>query len=109
MRPLVEAGCLYAACPPLYKVYKKKGKGEEVHYLYTREELDNFDTTGYLVQRYKGLGEMTPEQLWETTMNPATRRLVQITVDNLEEVEEAINLCMGKDVEKRRDFLMECA
>jgi DNA gyrase subunit B len=60
MRPLVEEGYLYAACPPLYKVYKKKGKSEEVHYLYTKEELDSFDTTGYLVQRYKGLENRAP-------------------------------------------------
>lgn len=55
MRPIVEAGYLYAACPPLYKVSKKKGKKEEVHYLYTQEELENYDTEGCSVQRYKGL------------------------------------------------------
>ena len=109
MRPLVEEGCLYAACPPLYKVYRKKGKGEEVHYLYTPEELQAFDTEGYLVQRYKGLGEMQPEQLWETTMNPATRRLIQITIDDMEAAEEAISLCMGKDVDSRKEFLMQYA
>lgn len=54
MRPIVEAGYLYAACPPLYKVSKKKGKKEEVHYLYTQEELENYDTEGCSVQRYKG-------------------------------------------------------
>ena len=107
MRPIVEAGYLYAACPPLYKVSKKKGKKEEVHYLYTQEELENYDTEGCSVQRYKGLGEMNPEQLWETTMNPETRRLIQITVDDLEETEESIELCMGNDVNTRRDFLLQ--
>jgi len=106
---LVEEGYLYAACPPLYKVSRKKGKKEEVTYLYTKEELNAFDTEGCTVQRYKGLGEMMPEQLWETTMNPETRRLIQITVDDLEEAEEAIALCMGKDVESRREFLLQIA
>jgi len=109
MRPLVEEGYLYAACPPLYKVSRKKGKKEEVTYLYTKEELNAFDTDGCVVQRYKGLGEMMPEQLWETTMNPETRRLIQITVDDLEAAEEAIALCMGKDVESRREFLLQTA
>lgn len=107
MRPIVEAGYLYTACPPLYKVFRKNGKKEEVHYLYTQEELEAFDTEGYSVQRYKGLGEMNPEQLWETTMNPETRRLIQITVDDLEETEESIELCMGNDVNTRRDFLLQ--
>ena len=109
MRPLVEEGCLYAACPPLFKVSKKVGRKEEVTYLYSNEELAAFDTEGCTVQRYKGLGEMMPEQLWETTMNPETRRLIQITVDDLEAAEEAIALCMGKDVESRREFLLQTA
>lgn len=107
MRPIIEAGYLYAACPPLYKVAKKKGKKEEVHYLYTPEELSDFNTNGCTVQRYKGLGEMNPEQLWETTMNPETRRLIQITVDDIDAAEEAISLCMGRDVATRREFLLE--
>ena len=109
MRPLVEEGYLYAACPPLFKVSKKVGRKEEVTYLYSNEELAAFDTEGCTVQRYKGLGEMMPEQLWETTMNPETRRLIQITVDDLEAAEEAIALCMGKDVESRREFLLQTA
>lgn len=109
MRPLVEEGCLYAACPPLFKVTRKVGRKEEVTYLYSNEELAAFDTEGCSVQRYKGLGEMMPEQLWETTMNPETRRLIQITVDDLEAAEEAIALCMGKDVESRREFLLQTA
>jgi DNA gyrase/topoisomerase IV subunit B len=59
MRPLIENGFLYAACPPLFKVFKKTGKKEEVHYLYTKEELDSFNTEGYTVQRYKGLVHLT--------------------------------------------------
>jgi DNA gyrase/topoisomerase IV subunit B len=109
MRPLIEAGYVYAACPPLYKVYKKKGKGEEVHYLYTPEELKAFDTEGYLIQRYKGLGEMNPEQLWETTMDPEQRRLIQITLDDCESAEEALSVCMGGETKARKKFILECA
>ena len=109
-RPLIEAGCLYVACPPLYKVYKKsKGQDVDIHYLYTEEELDAFDTTGYLVQRYKGLGEMRPEQLWETTMDPEKRRLIQITLENAEMAEEALKVCMGDDVKVRKDLIMNAA
>lgn len=108
MRPLIDAGYLYAACPPLFKVYKKKGKSEEVHYFYTNEELANFNTNGYNVQRYKGLGEMMPEQLWETTMNPETRRLIQITVEDADKAEEAIKLCMSNDVSARKEYLLGC-
>lgn len=111
MRPLVEAGHLYAACPPLYKVTKKSGKKEDVTYLYNDEELNEYyeknGRENISIQRYKGLGEMGSEQLWETTMNPETRRLIQITVDDIESTEEAINLCMGKEVNARREFLLE--
>lgn len=108
MRPLIEAGYLYAACPPLFKVYKKsKGKDTDIHYLYTKEELDNFDTEGYLVQRYKGLGEMNPEQLWETTMDPEHARLIQITLEDCEEAEEALKICMGDDVVARKEFILQ--
>ena len=106
MRPLIEAGYVYAACPPLFKVTRKKGKKEEVTYLYTNEELDAFDTEGCTVQRYKGLGEMSPQQLWDTTMNPETRRLIQISIEDEEETEEAIGVCMGKDTEARRKFIL---
>ena len=110
LRPIVEAGYLYVACPPLYKVYKKsKGQDVDVHYLYTEAEKDAFDTEGYLVQRYKGLGEMKPEQLWETTMNPDNRRLIQITLDDIEAAEEALKVCMGDDVKSRKEFIMSAA
>ena len=110
LRPIVEAGYLYVACPPLYKVYKKsKGQDVDVHYLYTETEKDAFDTEGYLVQRYKGLGEMKPEQLWKTTMNPDNRRLIQITLDDIEAAEEALKVCMGDDVKSRKEFIMSAA
>ena len=106
MKPLIEAGYVYAACPPLFKVSKKKGKKEEVTYLYTNEELEAFDLEGCTVQRYKGLGEMSPQQLWDTTMNPETRRLIQLSVEDEEDTEESLSVCMGKDTEARRDFIL---
>ena len=107
MRPLIEKGYVYAACPPLYKVTNTKKKKDNITYLYTKEELDSTDTSGCIVQRYKGLGEMSSEQLWDTTMNPETRRLVQITIDDIEKAEESLNLLMGNDVQARRKFLLE--
>lgn len=107
MRPLIEEGYVYAACPPLYKVTRQKGKKEEITYLYTKEELDNTDTTGCNIQRYKGLGEMNPEQLWETTMNPETRRLIQITVNDIDKTETSLELLMGNNVQARRQFLLD--
>ena len=110
MRPIIEAGYLYVACPPLFKVYKKsKGQDADVRYLYTKEELDAFDTAGYLVQRYKGLGEMNPEQLWQTTMDPQSARLLQITLEDCQAAEDALKFCMGDDVKARRNFIIECA
>ena len=107
MRPLIENGHLYVACPPLFKVSKRVGKKEEITYLYSNEELEAFNTDGCTIQRYKGLGEMMPDQLWETTMNPESRRLIQITIEDMEKAEEALSLCMGKDVAARRDFLLK--
>ena len=109
MKPLIEAGYVYAACPPLYKVSRKKGKKEEVTYLYTADELKEFNTENATVQRYKGLGEMSPEQLWDTTMNPETRKLIQIQLneENAEDTEDTVELLMGKDTNQRREFLLE--
>ena len=98
---------MYIACPPLYKVAKKVGRKEEVVYLYSKEELDAYDTTGCTVQRYKGLGEMNPDQLWDTTMNPDTRKLVQVDISDYELAEEYLSLCMGKDVDARKNFILE--
>lgn len=108
MRPIIEKGYLYAACPPLFKVFKKsKGKDVDVHYLYTKQELDAFDTEGYSVQRYKGLGEMTAQQLWETTMDPQEARMIQITLDDCEAAEDALKVCMGEDVTARKEFILQ--
>lgn len=109
MRPLIEAGYIYAACPPLFKVSRKKNKKEEVKYLYSSKELSSMDTTDCTVQRYKGLGEMSPEQLWDTTMNPETRRLIQITIDDCEAAEEALSICMGGETAARKEFILSCA
>lgn len=107
LRPIIEAGHLYIACPPLYKVAKKVGKKEEVVYLFSKEELEAYNTEGCTIQRYKGLGEMNPDQLWDTTMNPETRKLIQIEISDYEQAEEYLSLCMGKDVESRKAFIIE--
>ena len=112
MFDLIKNGYVYLATPPLYLV--KKGK-EEV-YCWTddqREEaalrLGKGSDKGYTVQRYKGLGEMSDEQLWETTMNPAKRRLRQITIDNAAQAERTFSMLMGDDVPPRRQFIEENA
>lgn len=104
MRDLVNAGCVYIGMPPLYKVYKK----DVVEYAYDDKELDEKIKKvgkGYSLQRYKGLGEMDAEQLWETTMNPATRNLIQVTIDDAAEAADVIDMLMGDRVEGRKDFL----
>lgn len=105
LRPLIEAGYLYIGCPPLFKITK----GKHIEYLYSREELEAYDTTGATVQRFKGLGEMNADQLWDTTMNPATRKLIQVTIGDAEEAEDALVLCMGDEVEPRKEFIFEHA
>ncbi len=107
MRPLIEDGRVYIALPPLFKI-TKRGKKEEIVYAWTNEEKEKILSeckVQTLVQRYKGLGEMNAEQLWETTMNPETRSLIQVHIDDLAEAESQIEVLMGNDSTRRRDWL----
>ena len=108
MRPLVEAGHVYIALPPLYKMSKGKGKKEEVAYAWTDGELEELRKQfgkGAILQRYKGLGEMNADQLWETTMNPETRTLIRVTIEDLARAERRVNVLMGDKVEPRRKWI----
>ena len=100
---LITAGKVYCAIPPLYKVTK----GKDAHYIYNPADLDKFK--GYEVSRYKGLGEMNPEQLWESTMDPDTRELIQLTTDDLESILELYDTIMGNSPVKRKSFIMQNA
>ena len=106
MRPLVNAGHVYIGMPPLYKVYRQNGSAEE--YAYDDKELqEKIEKVGrgYLIQRYKGLGEMSAEQLWKTTMDPLRRNLTQVTIEDAAAAEDMITTLMGDRVEGRKEFL----
>ena len=104
MRPLIEGGYVYIAQPPLFKL----AKGKDVRYAYNEPEMTQMSAEmgqGVKINRYKGLGEMNPEQLWETTMNPDNRVIVQISIEDAEKADEAFTILMGDKVEPRRQFI----
>jgi len=108
MLPLIQQGRIYIALPPLYKVSKGTGKKEKVEYAWEESGLQgaiDLVGKGYILQRYKGLGEMDSTQLWETTMNPETRTLVRVTIDDIARAERRISTLMGDKVEPRRKWI----
>lgn len=113
MKPLVENGHVYIALPPLYKI----NKGKEEHYVYNDRELDKLmkekgwarGDTNLTIQRFKGLGEMNPDQLWETTMNPKTRKMLKIDLNNPVVADEVFTVLMGEKVEPRKEFIQSHA
>lgn len=108
MKPLLEANKVYIALPPLYKVSKGSGKKEQVEYAWDEEQLNTVLKKigkGYTIQRYKGLGEMNADQLWETTMNPDTRSLIRVTIDDAARAERHVSILMGDKVEPRRKWI----
>lgn len=108
MKPLIEAGKVFIALPPLYKVSKGSGKKEVLEYAWSDEELQGAIKKigkGYTIQRYKGLGEMNADQLWETTMNPDTRTLIRVRIDDAARAERRVTTLMGDKVEPRRKWI----
>jgi len=106
---VIEKGYLYIAMPPLFKIQS----GKDIHYVYTEQERDrivaNYQGKNIMVQRYKGLGEMNPEQLWETTMNPETRILKQVTIEDAAKADATFTMLMGEEVASRKKFIQSRA
>ncbi|WP_245831778.1 DNA topoisomerase IV subunit B [Oceanobacillus senegalensis] len=108
MRPLIESGKVYIALPPLFKISKGKGKKEKITYAWNEEDMKQAAKAfknGYIIQRYKGLGEMNADQLWETTMDPETRTLIRVSIDDLARAERRVTTLMGDKVEPRRKWI----
>ena len=108
MKPLIEAGKVYLALPPLFKISKGTGKKQVVEYAWTEKELEEKIKKvgkGYLLQRYKGLGEMNADQLWKTTMNPESRTLIRVVIDDKAQAERRVSTLMGNKVEPRRKWI----
>jgi len=108
MRPLIEAGKVFIALPPLYKISRGTGKKEVIEYAWTENDLQTAIKKvgkGYILQRYKGLGEMNADQLWDTTMNPDTRTLIRVTIEDGARAERRVTTLMGDKVEPRRKWI----
>ncbi len=108
MKELITDGHVYIGMPPLYKITDKSG----ARYAYDDEELKSLmETAGrnYTLQRFKGLGEMNPEQLWETTMDPSTRSLMRVTIEDAADADRLITTWMGSDAESRKQYIYEYA
>jgi topoisomerase-4 subunit B len=110
MKPLIDKGKVFIAQPPLYKITRKSGKLETVRYAWTDDQLNNYLKEigkGAELQRYKGLGEMNPDQLWETTMNYETRTLLQVQIEDTAKAERRVSTLMGDKVDPRKRWIIE--
>merc|ERR1712150_369908 len=111
-RELIERGYVYIAQPPLYKIIKGSGRKKLEYYVYSQKEKEKFllnlgsqFQSKTIIQRYKGLGEMMPKELWLTTMNPSHRKLLQVTSNDCSLADSTLNILMGKAVAPRKDFI----